>query len=77
MNNGLCKPQMTNIIQLSKLGAFCESRENVQLFAGLIFCDSCQENIHITNSEMFAVNDQTQQEAKATALVVGELTEPK
>lgn len=67
---------MTNIIQLSKLD-FCESRENVQLFARLIFCDNCQENIQITNFEMFAVNDQTQQEAEATALAVGKLTEPK
>jgi len=56
---------------------FVNQGKTYSFFAGLIFCDSCQENIHITNSEMFAVNDQTQQEAKAVALVVGELTEPK
>jgi hypothetical protein len=29
---------MSNIIQLSKPCAFCDSRENVQLFAGLMLC---------------------------------------
>jgi hypothetical protein len=36
---------MTNIIQLSKPCAFCDSRENVQLFAGLMLCGNCQGNI--------------------------------
>lgn len=48
---------MSNIIQLSKPCTFCDSRENVQLFAGLMLCESCQENVRITNPGMFAVND--------------------
>lgn len=49
---------MTNIIQLSKPCAFCDSREKVQLFAGLMLCENCQENIRITNPGLFAVNDE-------------------
>lgn len=48
---------MSNIIQLSKPCVFCDSRENVQLFAGLMLCGNCQENIRITNSCMFEAND--------------------
>ncbi len=55
---------MSNIIQLSKLCAFCDSRENVQLFAGLMLCGSCQENIRITNPAMFEVKDQIEQKAQ-------------
>ncbi|MCU4415460.1 hypothetical protein KTH71_15785 [Acinetobacter sp. WU_MDCI_Axc73] len=55
---------MSNIIQLSKPCAFCDSRENVQLFAGLMLCGNCQENIRITNPGMFEVNDQIEQKAQ-------------
>jgi len=52
---------MSNIIQLSKPCAFCDSRENVQLFAGLMLCGNCQDNIRITNPDMFEANDQIEQ----------------
>jgi hypothetical protein len=55
---------MSNIIQLSKPCAFCDSRENVQLFAGLMLCGNCQENIRITNPGMFEANDQIEQKAQ-------------
>ncbi|HGY4679424.1 TPA: hypothetical protein ACNU7O_003648 [Acinetobacter baumannii] len=42
-----------NIIQLSKPCTLCENRQNVQLFAGLMLCGSCQENIRLTNPSMF------------------------
>lgn len=51
---------MTNIIQLSKPCAFCDSRENVQLFAGLMLCGNCQENIRITNPRTFEGGDQSE-----------------
>ncbi|WP_265733390.1 hypothetical protein [Acinetobacter sp. ANC 4558] len=35
--------------------------ENVQKFAGLMLCESCQDNIRITNSGMFASNEQIEQ----------------
>ena len=43
---------------------FCESKENVQKFAGLILCGSCQENIRITNPGMFEASDQIEQKAQ-------------
>jgi len=49
---------MSNIIQLSKPCTFCDSRENVQLFVGLMLCGNCQKNIRITNPDLFAVNDE-------------------
>jgi hypothetical protein len=55
---------MTNIIQLSKPCAFCDSRENVQLFAGLMLCGNCQENIRITNPGMFEAKDQIEQKGQ-------------
>ena len=55
---------MSNIIQLSKPCAFCDSRDNVQLFAGLMLCGNCQENIQITNPGMFGANDQIEQKAQ-------------
>jgi len=55
---------MTNIIQLSKPCALCESRENVQLFAGIMVCGNCQDNIRITNPHLFAANDQIEQKAQ-------------
>jgi hypothetical protein len=48
---------MSNIIPLSKPCTLCDSRENVQLFARLMLCGKCQENIQITNPSMFSVND--------------------
>ena len=55
---------MTNIIQLSKPCTFCDSRENVQLFAGLMVCEQCLENIQITNPGMFAANDSIEQNSQ-------------
>jgi len=48
---------MDNIIQLSKPCVLCENRQNVQLFAGVLLCFQCQENIRLTNPGVFAVND--------------------
>ena len=55
---------MSNIIQLPKPCAFCDSRENVQLFSGLMVCGNCQENIRITNPGMFEANDQIEQKTR-------------
>ena len=55
---------MSNIIQLSKPCAFCESKENVQKFAGLMLCGNCQESIRITNPGMFEANGQIEQKAQ-------------
>ncbi|AZB97793.1 hypothetical protein DKE42_019940 (plasmid) [Acinetobacter pittii] len=55
---------MTNILQLSKPCTFCDSRENVQLFAGLMLCGNCQDNIRITNPGMFQANDQIEQKTR-------------
>ena len=46
-----------NIVKFPRSCSFCESREDVQLFAGLMLCGSCQENIRITNPGMFAANE--------------------
>ncbi|UJA02847.1 hypothetical protein GBN93_17940 (plasmid) [Acinetobacter johnsonii] len=43
---------------------FCESKENVQKFAGLMLCGSCQENIRITNPDMFVAKSQMEQKAE-------------
>ncbi|EMU20211.1 hypothetical protein ABNIH17_20329, partial [Acinetobacter baumannii ABNIH17] len=43
---------------------FCESKENVQLFAGLMLCSSCQENIRTTNPGMFTANKQIEKKAQ-------------
>jgi hypothetical protein len=53
-----------NIIQLSKPCTLCENRQNVQLFAGLMLCESCQENIRLTNPGMFSANDKIEQKAQ-------------
>lgn len=55
---------MDNIIQLSKPCSLCENRQNVQLFAGLTLCSQCQENIRITNPDMFAANEQIEQKTQ-------------
>lgn len=55
---------MSNIIQLSKPCVFCDSRENVQIFAGLMLCGSCLENIRITNPGMFEANGHIAQKAQ-------------
>lgn len=55
---------MSNIIQLSKPCTLCDSRKNVQLFAGLMLCGSCQENIRLTNPSMFAGNDEIEQKTQ-------------
>ncbi|WP_171491127.1 hypothetical protein [Acinetobacter baumannii] len=53
-----------NIIQLSKPCTLCENIQNVQLFAGLMLCGSCQENIRLTNQSMFSANDEIEQKAQ-------------
>ncbi|MDV7480528.1 hypothetical protein R4515_17895 [Acinetobacter baumannii] len=53
-----------NIITFPKPCTFCASTQHVQLFAGLMLCRSCQENIKITNPGMFEANDQIQQKAQ-------------
>lgn len=55
---------MSNVIQLSKPCTLCDSRKNVQLFAGLMLCESCQESIRLTNPNMFAENDLIEQKAQ-------------
>ncbi|MDR9624147.1 hypothetical protein [Acinetobacter baumannii] len=45
-----------NIIPFPKSCVLCESKENVQFFAGLMICGNCQENIQITNPDMFATS---------------------
>lgn len=53
-----------NVVKFPRPCTFCESTEHVQLFAGLMLCRSCQENIKITNPDLFATNDQIQQKAQ-------------
>lgn len=48
---------MENVIQLSKPCSLCGNRNHVQLFAGLMLCTECKENIRTTNPSMFDVND--------------------
>ncbi|MFV5550937.1 hypothetical protein VXQ35_19040 [Acinetobacter oleivorans] len=45
-----------SIISFPKSCRICESKENVQMFAGLMLCSQCQENIRITNPSLFAAN---------------------
>jgi len=42
---------------------FCELKENVQKFAGLMLCGNCQESIRITNPGMFEANGQIEQKS--------------
>ncbi|MGI9637820.1 hypothetical protein ACR2E5_00395 [Acinetobacter baumannii] len=46
-----------SIIPFPKSCAICESKKNVQLFAGVMMCGRCQENIRITNLSLFAANE--------------------
>ncbi|HET6009955.1 TPA: hypothetical protein VUV35_001984 [Streptococcus pneumoniae] len=55
---------LDNIIQISKPCTLCGNGQNVQLFAGLMLCRSCQENIKLTNPGMFAANDEIEQKAQ-------------
>ncbi|WP_180009632.1 MULTISPECIES: hypothetical protein [unclassified Acinetobacter] len=55
---------MDNIIQISKPCTLCGNGQNVQLFADLMLCRSCQENIKLTNPGMFAANDEIEQKAQ-------------
>jgi len=55
---------MDNIIQLSKPCLLCGNRQNVQLFAGLMLCSQCQDNISITNPSMFTANNEIEQKAQ-------------
>ncbi|WP_407504711.1 hypothetical protein [Acinetobacter baumannii] len=47
----------TSIISFPKSCGICESKESVQMFAGLMLCSHCQENIRITNPGLFAANE--------------------
>ncbi|WP_262479122.1 hypothetical protein [Acinetobacter pittii] len=53
-----------NIVKFPYPCTFCYARENVQLFAGLIVCEQCLENIQITNPGMFATNDSIEQNSQ-------------
>lgn len=46
-----------NLVSFPRPCTLCESMENVQKFAGLMLCESCQDNIRITNPGMFIVKD--------------------
>ena len=50
-----------NVVKFPRPCTLCDARENVQLFAGLMVCEQCLENIRITNPGMFAVNDEIEQ----------------
>ncbi|MCO8046422.1 hypothetical protein NI467_13975 [Acinetobacter bohemicus] len=52
---------MANTIMFPKACTLYQSRKNVQLFAGLLVCDQCQENIRLTNPSIFSANDETEQ----------------
>ena len=56
MNNQIVNS--ANVVKFPRPCTLCDSRENVQLFAGLMVCEQCQENIKITNPGKFAVNDE-------------------
>ena len=53
-----------SIVIFPRSCSLCESTENVQKFAGLMLCSSCQENIQITNPDMFEANGQIEQKAQ-------------
>ena len=53
-----------SILSFPRPCGFCESRENVQKFAGLMLCGNCQDNIQITNPGMFEAKDQIEQKAQ-------------
>lgn len=53
-----------NIVSFPRPCSLCESKENVQKFAGLMLCESCQDNIQITNLGRFSSNDQIEQKAQ-------------
>lgn len=53
-----------NTIMFPRACTLCQSRKNVQLFAGLILCESCQENIKLTNPDTFSANDKLEQKAQ-------------
>jgi hypothetical protein len=53
-----------NVVKFPRPCTLCDARENVQLFAGLMVCEQCQENIRITNPEAFAANDSIEQSSQ-------------
>lgn len=53
-----------NTIMFPKACTLCQSRKNVQLFAGLLVCDQCQENIKLTNPGTFSANNALEQKAQ-------------
>ncbi|KRR92707.1 hypothetical protein ACUNVI_19555 (plasmid) [Acinetobacter baumannii] len=53
-----------NTIMFPKACTLCQSRKNVLLFAGLLVCDQCQENIKLTNPGTFSANNALEQKAQ-------------
>lgn len=53
-----------NVVKFPRPCTLCDARENVQLFAGLMVCEQCLENIQITNPGMFAANDSIEQSSQ-------------
>lgn len=45
---------LANIIDFSKTCGFCESKESVQLFLGMMLCENCRKNIKITNPHLLS-----------------------
>ena len=54
-----------NIITFPRPCTLCESRKNVQLFAGLMVCESCQKNIIFANPDHFSADREIEVESKA------------
>lgn len=48
----------TNIITFPRPCTLCESKKNVQLFAGLMVCENCQKNIIFANPHLFSANNE-------------------
>lgn len=49
-----------SIITFPRPCTLCESRKNVQLFAGLMVCENCQKNIIFANPHLFSSNNETE-----------------
>lgn len=62
MNNQIVNS--ANVVKFPHPCTLCDARENVQLFAGLMVCEQCLENIQITNPGMFAANDAIKQNSQ-------------
>lgn len=54
-----------SIITFPRPCILCESRKNVQLFAGLMVCENCQKNIIFANPSLFSNDREIEAESKA------------